>query len=92
MDLSSLSALEIRAMELAEADGSMLYQLVRVRITSGLTQAEVGKRMGITQPSVAAFESYDNDPKLSTIQRYALAVGARITHTVEVAPSGAGHK
>ena len=86
----ALSPLEQRAMKLAEADASMLYQLIQIRIASGLTQTEVGKRMGITQPSVAAFESDENDPKLSTIQRYALAIGAKITHEVETIQADAG--
>jgi transcriptional regulator with XRE-family HTH domain len=38
--------------------------------------------MGVTQPSVAAFEREDSNPTLSTIRRYALAVGARISYQV----------
>ena len=34
--------------------------------------------MGISQPSVAAFERYDSNPTLATIRRYALAVEARL--------------
>jgi transcriptional regulator with XRE-family HTH domain len=80
----SLSQLEQQAMFLADADSDMRARLVELRKKSGLNQTEVGRRMGISQESVAAFERYDNDPKLSTLRRYALAVGARIGHSVEM--------
>ena len=34
-------------------------------------------------PAVAAFESHESNPTLSTVRRYALAVGARISHEVD---------
>lgn len=86
MDLSDLSELERRAFDQAESSASMLYELVEIRRASGLTRAEVGKRMGISKASVAKFEAYYNDPKLSTIKRYALAVGATVTFKTEIAP------
>lgn len=42
---------------------------------------------GVTQPTIAAFEHHDNDPRLSTLRRYALAVGAAVSHRVETAQS-----
>lgn len=38
--------------------------------------------MGITQQAVQKRERYDSDPKLSTLHRYANAVGAIVQHTV----------
>lgn len=83
-EIDALSSIEQLAMFLADADSDMRAKLVELRKKSGLNQTEVGRRMGISQESVAAFERYDNDPKLSTIRRYALAVGARLAHSVDV--------
>lgn len=49
-----------------------------------MSQAEVAQLIGVSQPTIAIFERYDNDPKLSTLYRYAHAVGATIKHTVYV--------
>jgi transcriptional regulator with XRE-family HTH domain len=80
-----LSQLELLAKFLSDSDFDMRTRLVELRRLSGLNQTEVGSRMGISQEAVAAFERYDNDPKLSTIRRYALAIGAQIGHSVEKA-------
>lgn len=71
-----------RALELARADEQLHAKLLRAREQQGLTQTQLADLMGVSQPSVASFERYDNDPKLSTIRRYAHAVGVTITHTV----------
>ena len=71
-----------RASELVESDRQLLRNLVAHRRDQGLSQEEVGRRMGVTQPAVAAFERPDADPKLSTVRRYALAVGAMVRHLV----------
>ena len=72
-----------RAITLAEGDHQFLRALVGQRKKLGVTQAQVAKRLGITQASVAAFERYDNDPKMSTTRRYAQVVGLLIAHHVE---------
>lgn len=46
--------------------------------TKGLTQADVAARLGVTQQTVAGFESGKHDPRMSMLQRYARAVGARL--------------
>lgn len=71
-----------RARTLASNDRKLLEALVDIRIEKGLTQGAVGEKMGISQPSVAAFESVGSNPKLSTIRRYAQAIGALIRHEV----------
>jgi len=70
------------ARDLVEADERMLDELVRIR-KERLTQAAVGKQMGISQGAVARIESGERDPHLSTLRRYAFAVGAIITHKVD---------
>lgn len=60
----------------------MRAALVHLRRREGLTQEQLANRMGITQQAVHKFERYDSDPKLSTIRRYANAVGALIKYDV----------
>lgn len=73
----------LRAKQLAKADYRLISALVRVRRDSGMSQQDVADRLGLTQQAVAKIERYDNDPKLSTLRRYAHAIGALVDHVVE---------
>jgi DNA-binding XRE family transcriptional regulator len=73
-----------RAQFLVEQDYQLLRKLVELRKQLGITQAMIAERLGLTQPTVASFERYDADPKLSTIRRYAQVVGLLVGHKVEV--------
>jgi len=66
------------AFEDAQARAELLASCVRRRKETGLTQAEVARSMGTTQSAVSDLEAGATDPRLSTLQRYARAVGARI--------------
>lgn len=52
--------------------------LVARRTEIGLSQTEVAARMGTSQSAVARLESGDADIRLSTLERYVAAVGARL--------------
>lgn len=78
----TLEVIEARAEALVDADTALLRALVKMRKSRGLTQDQVAERMMVSQPAVAQFERYDANPKLSTLRRYALAVGARVHHVV----------
>lgn len=69
---------------LAEQDADLLDMLIQVRKARGLSQQDVAKMLGLSQPTIADFERYENDPKLSTLRRYALAVGAEVRHAVDL--------
>ncbi len=71
-----------RADSLVDEHEKLLENLISLRKKHNLTQEMVADRMGVTQPTVAAFERYDANPRLSTIRRYAMAVDARIEHQV----------
>jgi transcriptional regulator with XRE-family HTH domain len=71
-----------RALSLALEGEQLHASLLKARQLQGLTQAEVAQLIGVRQPTIATFERYDNDPKLSTLYRYAHAVGATIKHSV----------
>lgn len=79
---SELQQVRERAQALAAADRHLKSQLIRAREQRGLSQRQVAERMGVTQQAVNKFERYDSDPKLSTLRRYANAVGAVVTHDV----------
>ena len=71
-------SLELRADLLIEARDRLLEDLVSLRRGHDLSQQTVAERMGVSQPTVAAFERYDANPTMSSIIRYAMAVGALI--------------
>lgn len=75
--------LEGLADSLVESHDKLMEDLIAMRKRHRLTQEVIAERMGVSQPSVAAFERYDANPTLSSVRRYALAVGASIVHTVE---------
>ncbi len=52
-----------------------MADLARVRGELGLSQTEVAARMGTSQSAVARLESGDGDVRLSSLQRYAEALG-----------------
>lgn len=60
----------------------LIADLTRWRRNAKLTQDAVAARLGVGQPMVSQFESSD-DPRMSTIQRYARAVGASV-HAIVV--------
>jgi predicted transcriptional regulator len=69
--------------EMAQRRRDLLAQLVEHRQASGLSQAEVAERMGTSQPAVARLEAGSVDVRLSTLERYAAAVGRRLEVRLE---------
>lgn len=61
--------------EISERRRALAAELVNVRLAKGLSQTEVAARMGTSQSAVARLESGDADVLLSTLERYASAVG-----------------
>jgi transcriptional regulator with XRE-family HTH domain len=61
--------------EMAERWRMLADSLVERRLEIGLSQTEVAARMGTSQSAVARIESGAADVKLSTLERYAGAVG-----------------
>ena len=54
-------------------------ELVAARLRAGLTQQEVGRRMGTTKSAISRLErGLVHRPTLTTIENYALVVGCRI--------------
>ena len=65
----------------------MLRELADQRIALGLSQTAVAAQMGTSQSSVARIESGNADVKLSTLERYASTLGARVEWRIQSPPS-----
>jgi predicted transcriptional regulator len=69
--------------QMAERRQSLSGQLTALRHELGLSQVEVAARMGTSQSAVARFEAGDLDVRLSTVQRYSMALGARLEWSID---------
>jgi ribosome-binding protein aMBF1 (putative translation factor) len=56
----------------------LVRDLVALRTSMGLSQTAVAARMGTSQPVVARLEAGDLDSRISTLERYADAVGVEL--------------
>ena len=65
--------------DLAGRRRELIDALVRARQLCALSQTEIAARMGTSQSAVARLESGELDARLSTLERYAAALG----HTVD---------
>ena len=54
------------------------YQIARLRILRGLSQAQLAELVGTRQPSIARLENGNSVPSLSFLQRLAAALDAKI--------------
>jgi len=64
--------------EIAERREALLETLVGERRRLGVSQTELAARMGTSQSAVARFEAGGADARLSTIERYADALGVQL--------------
>jgi transcriptional regulator with XRE-family HTH domain len=87
MDLATMLGIDTtdpiqeRAAAQVAEDQAMLDALVAHRRETA-TQQEIAHLMGITQSAVARIEAANRDPRLSTLRRYAVAVGKVVRHSV----------
>lgn len=56
----------------------LLDALRTIREVAGLSQSSVASLMGTQQSAVSVLEGGDSDPQLSTVMRYARALGVRL--------------
>ena len=64
--------------EIAQRRRRVIGELAGARRAAGLSQTEVAARMGTSQSVVARLETGETDARLSTLQRYASAVGREL--------------
>ncbi len=68
--------------EMAERRQALSDELVERRRALGLSQTQVAARMGTSQSAVARIETGSSDVLLSTVERYASALGGRLEWTL----------
>lgn len=65
-----------------ETEFVLLRELIQARQRAGLTQAEIAEKMGTKAPAVTRLEtslsSNRHSPTLSTLKKYAAAVGCKL--------------
>ena len=87
---------ELRGRRMAEPGAAEAYDAARLafelgrrvrelRVEQGLSQTELARRAGMTQPAVARFEADGTVPTLPVLERLARSLGAELT--VQLAPS-----
>lgn len=64
--------------EMAATRRALGDELAQRRQRLGLSQTQVAARMGTSQSAVARLEGGDADVRLSTLERYAAALGVRL--------------
>jgi predicted transcriptional regulator len=69
--------------QMAERRHALSGQLTTLRRELGLSQVEVAARMGTSQSAVARFEAGDLDVRLSTVERYASALGGTLEWRID---------
>ena len=64
-----------------------LAKVVRkLRLAAGLSQRDLARLAGTSQPAVARYESRTSTPSWETLQRLAAACGRRLAIKVEIVP------
>jgi ribosome-binding protein aMBF1 (putative translation factor) len=63
----------------------LLRELAAKRERAGITQKDVAARMKTSQSAIARIERGEIDAKLSTVERYAAAIGHRLEWRVKKA-------
>ena len=66
-----------------EEEFSLASMLIEARTRARLSQAELAKRMGTSQSTIARLESGTGKPSLSTLERFAQATGTRVRVSIE---------
>ena len=64
--------------------GSLIRE---ARLAEGLTQAQLARRLGITQPSVARLEAAGDEVTVATLQRALNVMGRALVLRAQVRPS-----
>jgi len=69
--------------EALEPEFALAQMLISARTRAKLSQAELAKKMGTSQSTVARLESGGAKPSLQTLERFAKATGSRLRVSLE---------
>ena len=68
----------------------LVAELSAQRRSAGLSQTEVAARMGTSQSAVARLETGDADVRVSTLERYAAAIGSQLAWQAQASQAELG--
>jgi ribosome-binding protein aMBF1 (putative translation factor) len=87
---AELADAEFRAeWERTELARALALRVVEYRAEHGLSQAALGRRLGMAQSGVARLEAGEHTPTLDTLSRVAQVLGSHLR--VDVGPAGVVH-
>jgi ribosome-binding protein aMBF1 (putative translation factor) len=69
---------EMALRRMSEERSRLLADLTARRQAAGLSQTQIAARMGTSQSAVARLEAGEGDVRISTLERYAAAIGSQI--------------
>lgn len=72
-----------KAYEALDEEFALASAVINVRNRAGLTQKQLARKMGTTQPVVARLESGRGRPSMRTLERLAEATGSRLLISFE---------
>jgi transcriptional regulator with XRE-family HTH domain len=81
-----------REYEALEGEFALFSAMLDARSRSGLTQAQIARRMKTTQTAVARLESGRVKPSTRTLERFAKATGHRLVIAFEPLAKGKSRK
>lgn len=61
---------------------ALISKIIEKRITEGLTQAELAKRIGTKQSAISRFERGDSNPSLQFMRKLAEGLGVKLKISV----------
>jgi len=80
---------EMALRRMSDERRQLVADLTEQRRWAGLSQTQVAARMGTSQSAVARLESGDADVRVSTLERYAAAIGSQLAWEARTQPGTA---
>lgn len=74
------------AWEDARDEFAIAREIIRTRVTAGMSQKELAEKIGTTQSVIARLESGEHTPSVSTLKRVAEATHSKLR--IELVPAG----
>jgi ribosome-binding protein aMBF1 (putative translation factor) len=82
---------EMALRRMSEQRRRLVADLTAQRRSAGLSQTEVAARMGTSQSAVARLETGEADVRVSTLERYAAAIGSQLAWQAQTGETEEGH-
>lgn len=62
-----------------ETEYQIMYEMMKARIETGMTQKELSEKTGINQSNLSRIESGSGNPSIATLERIASAMGKKVS-------------